>query len=152
MLRLTLSALAVISTAITAGYSLWAVKRIFFGTLPNELSGVTEAPWTITGPLLVLGAISLLSGFSRPSGTPAPTRGEANLGRLRHERDFGWLTWGLPFIGAILTPLFARIHPKMRDYGAVAFGFLGRSLSRTPVSIRSLGDNTGRSGQLDPEP
>ena len=38
---------------------------------------------------------------------------------------FGWLTWGLPFIGAILTPLFARIHPKMRDYGAVAFAFLG---------------------------
>ncbi|MGA2460595.1 MAG: NADH-quinone oxidoreductase subunit L [Candidatus Bathyarchaeia archaeon] len=38
---------------------------------------------------------------------------------------FGWLTWGLPFIGAILTPLFARIHLKMRDYGAVAFAFLG---------------------------
>jgi NADH-quinone oxidoreductase subunit L len=38
---------------------------------------------------------------------------------------FGWLTWALPFIGAVLTPLFARIHPKMRDYGAVAFAFLG---------------------------
>lgn len=38
---------------------------------------------------------------------------------------FGWLTWGLPFIGAILTPLFARIHPKIRDYGAVSFAFLG---------------------------
>jgi len=38
---------------------------------------------------------------------------------------FGWLTWGLPFIGAILTPLFARIHLMMRDYGAVAFAFLG---------------------------
>ncbi len=63
MLRLALSALAVISTALTAGYSLWAVKRIFFGTLPAELNGVTEAPWTITGPLLVLGSISLVIGI-----------------------------------------------------------------------------------------
>jgi NADH-quinone oxidoreductase subunit M len=63
MLRLTLSALAVISTALTAGYSLWAVKRIFFGTLPTELNNVTEAPWTITGPLLVLGSISLVIGI-----------------------------------------------------------------------------------------
>jgi NADH-quinone oxidoreductase subunit L len=38
---------------------------------------------------------------------------------------FGWLTFGFPFIGAILTPLFAKVHPKMRDYGAVAFSFLG---------------------------
>ena len=38
---------------------------------------------------------------------------------------FGWLTWVLPFIGAVLTPAFARIHPKVRDYGAVAFSFLG---------------------------
>ena len=63
MLRLALSALAVISTALTAGYSLWAVRRIFFGTLPDELSKVTEAPWTITGPLLVLGSISLVIGI-----------------------------------------------------------------------------------------
>ena len=38
---------------------------------------------------------------------------------------FGWLTWILPFVGAILTPALARIHPKMRDYGAVGFSFLG---------------------------
>jgi NADH-quinone oxidoreductase subunit M len=63
MLRLALSALAVISTALTAGYSLWAVKRIFFGALPDELSNVTEAPWMITGPLLVLGSISLVIGI-----------------------------------------------------------------------------------------
>jgi len=36
-----------------------------------------------------------------------------------------WLCWGFPLIGAILTPLFARIHPKLRDYAAVIFGFLG---------------------------
>ena len=38
---------------------------------------------------------------------------------------FGWLTWGFPFIGAILTPALARVHPKARDYGAVSFSFLG---------------------------
>jgi NADH-quinone oxidoreductase subunit M len=63
MLRVLLSALAVISTALTAGYSLWAVRRIFFGPLPAELNGVKEAPWTITGPLLVLGVTSVVIGI-----------------------------------------------------------------------------------------
>jgi NADH-quinone oxidoreductase subunit M len=62
MLRVALSALAVVSTALTAGYSLRAIKRIFFGPLPRELSEVKEAPWTITGPLLVLGFASLVLG------------------------------------------------------------------------------------------
>ena len=43
---------------------------------------------------------------------------------------FGWLTFGLPFIGAVLTPLFAKLHPKLRDYASVAFSFLG-ALSAT---------------------
>jgi NADH-quinone oxidoreductase subunit L len=38
---------------------------------------------------------------------------------------FGWLTFGFPFIGALLTPLFARIHPKVRDYASVGFSLLG---------------------------
>ncbi len=63
MLRIVLSFLGVVSTGITAGYSLWAVKRIFFGKLPDELRNVTEAPWTVTGPLLVLAAISILLGI-----------------------------------------------------------------------------------------
>ena len=36
----------------------------------------------------------------------------------------GWLTWIFPFIGALLTPLLAKVNPKVRDYGAVAFSFL----------------------------
>ncbi|MGA3109339.1 MAG: NADH-quinone oxidoreductase subunit M [Candidatus Bathyarchaeia archaeon] len=63
MLRLALSFLGVVSTAITAGYSLWAVKRIFFGKLPDELSNVTEAPATVIGPMIVLAAISLVLGI-----------------------------------------------------------------------------------------
>jgi NADH-quinone oxidoreductase subunit M len=63
MLRIGLSILGVTSTAITAGYSLWAVKRIFFGKLPEELSNVTEPPITVTGPLLVLAIVSVVLGI-----------------------------------------------------------------------------------------
>ena len=62
-LRIALSFLAVVSTALTAGYSLWAIKRIFFGKLPAELTDVTEAPWVITGSLMVLAAASIIIGI-----------------------------------------------------------------------------------------
>jgi NADH-quinone oxidoreductase subunit M len=60
---IALSFLGVVSTALTAGYSLWAVRRIFFGTLPSELTNVKDAPWTMTGPILVLCAISIIMGI-----------------------------------------------------------------------------------------
>lgn len=34
-----------------------------------------------------------------------------------------WLVWILPIAGALLTPGFARIHSKIRDYFAVGFSF-----------------------------
>ena len=36
-----------------------------------------------------------------------------------------WLCWGIPIIGAILTPLLAKIGHKARDYGAVLFSIVG---------------------------
>ena len=63
MLRIALSFLGVVSTVLTAGYSLWAVRRIFFGPLPAELSNVKEAPWTMTAPILVLSVISIILGI-----------------------------------------------------------------------------------------
>jgi len=60
---IALSFLGVVSTALTAGYSLWAVRRIFFGELPPELTNVKEAPWTMTAPILVLCAISIILGI-----------------------------------------------------------------------------------------
>ncbi len=53
---------AVVSTALTAGYTLWTMKRIFFGALPQEMAGVAEAPWTMTVPLIVLAATAILLG------------------------------------------------------------------------------------------
>jgi NADH-quinone oxidoreductase subunit M len=63
MLRVAVSFFAVISTALTAGYSLWAVKRVFFGTLPAELEDVSEPPLKVTVPLLVLAIASLIIGI-----------------------------------------------------------------------------------------
>lgn len=63
MALIALSFLGVVSTALTVGYSLWAVRRIFFGELPSELTNVKEAPWTMTAPLLVLCAISVMLGM-----------------------------------------------------------------------------------------
>lgn len=35
-----------------------------------------------------------------------------------------WLCWLIPIIGAVLTPLLAKINHKLRDYAAVSFTFL----------------------------
>ena len=34
-----------------------------------------------------------------------------------------WLCWILPLAGALITPIFAKINPKLRNYGAVLFSF-----------------------------
>jgi len=63
LLRIVISSLSVVSTAVTAGYSLWAVKRIFFGRLPTELENVSDPPLTVTVPVLVLAVTSLIVGI-----------------------------------------------------------------------------------------
>jgi NADH-quinone oxidoreductase subunit M len=54
---------AVVSTALTAGYTLWTMKRVFFGAIPADLAEVREAPLTMTVPLIVLAAIALFVGI-----------------------------------------------------------------------------------------
>lgn len=44
-----------------------------------------------------------------------------------------WLCWGFPLIGALLTPILAKIHPKARDYGAILFGFLGMIMALSMI-------------------
>jgi len=61
--RLIISIGAVVSTALTAGYTLWTMRRVFFGRLPPEMAGVKEAPWTMTAPLLVLAATAIILGI-----------------------------------------------------------------------------------------
>jgi len=39
--------------------------------------------------------------------------------------EVAWLCFLFPFAGALLSPVLARIHPGLRDYGALFFSFLG---------------------------
>jgi len=61
--RLVISIAGVVSTAITAGYTLWTMKRVFFGPLPANVAEVNEAPLTMTAPLIVLAGIAVLLGI-----------------------------------------------------------------------------------------
>lgn len=60
---LVLSALAVIATVITAAYALWAMKKVFFGQLPEHLSTVKEASPYMLAPIIFLAAITILLGI-----------------------------------------------------------------------------------------
>jgi len=37
--------------------------------------------------------------------------------------EFAWLCFLFPIAGALLSPVLARIHPKLRDYGEVSLSF-----------------------------
>ena len=52
----------VLSTVITAGYYLWFAWRVFFGTTPENLNDVKEAPFTLLIPIIVLATLSILLG------------------------------------------------------------------------------------------
>jgi NADH-quinone oxidoreductase subunit M len=54
---------AVASTAITAGYILWFVKRVFFGTTPADLENTTDSPWTMRIPMVILAALIIVLGI-----------------------------------------------------------------------------------------
>ncbi len=60
---LAISVVSIVMTAITLGYSLWTIWRIFFGPLPEHLKEVKEAPLIMTVPPLVLAAASLILGI-----------------------------------------------------------------------------------------
>jgi NADH-quinone oxidoreductase subunit L len=45
-----------------------------------------------------------------------------------------WLIWLLPLAGAILTPIFAKLHSRIRDYAAVAFSF-GAAVAATVTAL-----------------
>jgi NADH-quinone oxidoreductase subunit M len=61
--RIIVAALGVVATAFTAGYSLMALKKIFFGPTRSELTDIKEAPWSITVPLIVLSIVTVVLGI-----------------------------------------------------------------------------------------
>src|SRR5437870_1276631 len=61
--RVIVAILGVVATAFTAGYSLLALRKIFFGPSNGDTANVKEAPWTITVPLIVLSIVTVVLGI-----------------------------------------------------------------------------------------
>ncbi|MEA2090170.1 MAG: NADH-quinone oxidoreductase subunit M, partial [Thermoproteota archaeon] len=61
--KLLITTIAVVSTAITAGYYLWFLWRAFFGTTPKRLENTKEASWMTCTPIVALAAIALVIGL-----------------------------------------------------------------------------------------
>jgi NADH-quinone oxidoreductase subunit M len=60
---LAIAVLALVATVFTVAYTFWPVKKVFFGALPSHLEAVTEAPLTMTLPLLFLAGVSIILGI-----------------------------------------------------------------------------------------
>ncbi|MDH5375986.1 MAG: NADH-quinone oxidoreductase subunit L [Candidatus Bathyarchaeota archaeon] len=61
--KILITTIAVVSTAITAGYYLWFIWRAFFGTTPKELENTKEASWLMCIPIIILAAIAVVVGI-----------------------------------------------------------------------------------------
>lgn len=44
-----------------------------------------------------------------------------------------WLCWVVPMLGAVATPGFAKIHPKVRDYFAVLFSLVAAAFALSMI-------------------
>jgi NADH-quinone oxidoreductase subunit L len=53
-----------------------------------------------------------------------------------------WLIWIVPLVGALLTPIFAKIHARVRDVAAVAFTLVAAVLATVTALTVSVGDYT----------
>ncbi|HME18868.1 MAG TPA: proton-conducting transporter membrane subunit [Nitrososphaerales archaeon] len=60
---MAVAALGLVATLFTVAYTLWPMRRIFFGALPQSLADVKEAPLTMTLPLLAVVVISVVIGI-----------------------------------------------------------------------------------------
>ncbi len=63
VLRMVTFGLGLVATALTMSYILWMLKRVFFGKLPANLSGVREASWYMTAPMMVLAGFTVVLGI-----------------------------------------------------------------------------------------
>ncbi len=53
-----------------------------------------------------------------------------------------WLIWITPLVGALLTPILAKIHSRVRDVAAVGFTFVAAVLAAITALAVSAGDYT----------
>ncbi|RLF25066.1 MAG: hypothetical protein DRN15_00275 [Thermoprotei archaeon] len=64
--RVAVVVIAMLGAALTAAYGLWALRRIFFGQLPDYLKEVKEAPVTMVAPIMALAILSFIFGLIPP--------------------------------------------------------------------------------------
>ena len=50
-------------TVLTVGYSLWTVRRIFFGPLAEGMEKVKEAPTLMLIPIVVFALLAIVIGI-----------------------------------------------------------------------------------------
>lgn len=48
---------------------------------------------------------------------------------------FAWLCFLFPFMGVLVTPVLASLHPRLRDYGAVFFSLLAALASMSLIPL-----------------
>jgi NADH-quinone oxidoreductase subunit L len=51
-----------------------------------------------------------------------------------------WLIWVIPLVGALLTPILAKIHSRVRDVAAIGFTFIAALLTTVTALTVSAGD------------
>jgi NADH-quinone oxidoreductase subunit M len=61
--EMVLALVAILSTAMTVGYTTWAMRRIFYGPLPEELGEVDEASPMMIIPMILLCLFSIILGI-----------------------------------------------------------------------------------------
>ena len=61
--ELILALVALLSTAMTVGYTTWAMRRIFYGPLPEDLVEVDEASPMMIIPMILLCLFSIILGI-----------------------------------------------------------------------------------------
>jgi len=61
--KILLTTIAIVSTAITAGYYLWFLWRVFFGPTPSNLENTRKPSRLLRVPIVVLAAIAVIVGI-----------------------------------------------------------------------------------------
>lgn len=61
--KLAIGAIAIVSSVITVGYSLWAVRRSLFGELPESLHNADDPPVITILPLAILASSLVVMGI-----------------------------------------------------------------------------------------
>jgi len=60
--RVLITAIAIVGSALTAGYGLWTIRRVFFGQLNPHVKDAKEGPALMVVPIMILAALAIILG------------------------------------------------------------------------------------------